>query len=73
MVQFFHNLSLVDNGLNLLFSGQFILAHDLHGVKSTCIFFSNQDDPGECSPSNDFDLLKVMPGHFQITLSILRK
>lgn len=41
VVESFHDLSFVDYGFDLLFSGQLILSHDLHGIETTSVLLSD--------------------------------
>jgi len=71
MIQFFHDLSLIDDGLDLLFSSQLVLSHDLHGIETTGILLSNKNNPTEGTSANDFDLLEVMASNLKLCILFL--
>lgn len=71
MIEFLHDLSFVDDGLDLLLSGQLVLSHDLHGVETTGVLLSDEDDPTEGTSSDDFYLFEVMAGHLKLGILFL--
>lgn len=71
MIQFFHNLSFVDYRFDFLFSGQFVLPHDLHGVESAGVFLPDKDHPTERTSADDLDLLEVMASHLELGVLFL--
>jgi len=71
MINILHNLPFVDDRLDFLFSGKFVLAHYLHGIESARILFPNKNDATESSTPDDFDLLEIMAADLELSLCIL--
>ena len=71
MIEFLHDLPFVDDGLDLLLSGQLVLSHDLHGVETTGVLLSDEDDPTEGTSSDHFYLFEVMAGHLKLGILFL--
>lgn len=71
MIEFFHNLSFVDDRLDLLLASQLVLSHDLHRVKTTGVFLPDKDDSAEGSSSDDFYLFEVVAGHLKLGILFL--
>ena len=70
VVQLLHDLALVENRLHFLLSLEFVLPHDLHGVESSSVFLSREDNSAEGSSSDDLDLLKIVSSHLVLSLGI---
>jgi hypothetical protein len=71
MIQLLHDHALIDDWLDLLFSGELVLPHDLHGVKTPRVLLPHEDDSTEGTSANHLDLLKVMTSHLLTALGAL--
>ena len=71
MVQLFHDHSLINDRLDLLFPRKLVLPHDLHCVETSRILFPDQDDPAESSSTDDLNLLKIVSADFMVDLDTL--
>jgi hypothetical protein len=71
VVELLHYETLVYDWFYFLFSNQFVLAHDFHGVQSPCIFLSHQYYSTEGPPANDLYLLEVVSTYFEVCFWIL--
>ena len=70
MADLFHYGPLVYDWLDFLLSSQFIFPHDLHGIQSTSVLLTDNDDPREGTTTDHFDLLKIVPRCLVVSLSL---
>ena len=68
MIDFLHDLALIDNGFDLLLAREFVLAHDLHRVQAPRVLLPDQDHPAERASPDYFDLLKIMASDLELLI-----
>lgn len=68
MINLFHDFPLIDNRFYFLLPRQLILSHNFHCIQAACIFLPNENDPAECTSTNNFNLLEVMSSDFKIRI-----
>lgn len=75
MVNLLHYLTLINDRLDLLFTGQFIFAHDFHGVEATRVFLADENNTAESTTTDHLYLLEVVSSYLKLLVcqSILGK